>query len=129
MYTLVFFISVAYSFFSMKLLSKILCRSPFCISSKRVSTVLYMFTSIMSSTTGFPYLFTQDNYYEQSMFTSIMFNTTGGSESISVPICDAPFLFLFAIDWIMKKTTNKIEEMGCSGHLGASWRTWTLRWE
>ena len=38
----------------------------------------------------------------------------------------SPFPFLLAIDWIMKKTT-KIDEMGSSGHLGASWRTWTLR--
>ena len=35
------------------------------------------------------------------------------------------FLFLLAIDWIMRLTN--IEEMGCSGHHGASWRTWTLR--
>ena len=38
----------------------------------------------------------------------------------------SPFLFLLAIDLIMKKTTQ-IEEMGPSGHIGASWKIWTLR--
>ena len=34
----------------------------------------------------------------------------------------SPFLFLLAIDWIIKRL-QQIQEMGSSGHLGASWRT------
>ena len=48
--------TLTYILFSMKLISMMALISPSCISSKRVDTVSNMFTSIMSSTTGLPYL-------------------------------------------------------------------------
>ena len=38
----------------------------------------------------------------------------------------SPFMFLVAIYWVMKTTTQKTEEMESSGPSGASWTIWML---